>query len=197
MGFDVLAFPDAYIHFLKVEAASLAGIAQCFFPTKTSLQSGKSSLMETEFSICVMGDEHPEDTFLKNIRFAEYWQRERARGHKLALRDRLRTLFGELPKEVVDLITDDQESLIAEMVRTRNSLIHADDVPGTHAATGARLEAVATKLGVMLMFHLVFVDHGEDFVKTMVSGTGKNPALYKYLSRTDRPDDRHPRLPSF
>ena len=153
--------------------------------------------MEMEFSICVTDDEPPEDTFLKSIRFAEYWQRQRARGHKLALRDRLRTLFGELPKEAVDLITDDQQSLITEMVRTRNSLIHADDAPGTHAATGARLEAIATKLGIMLMFHIAFVDRGEDFVKGMVSGTGKNPALDRYMSQTDRPDDRQACLPGF
>jgi hypothetical protein len=151
--------------------------------------------MDMEFSMSFSDEEPVEDTFLKNIRFAEWWQRERARNRKLPLAERLRVLFDELPKEAVAAITDDQGALIAEMVRTRNALIHSDDSLGAHASVGERLKAITTKLGMMLWFHLGLVDFGEEPVREMAMRTGISHALYKYLSQSDRPDDRQQCLP--
>jgi hypothetical protein len=151
--------------------------------------------MEMEFAISFSDDEPVESTFLKNVQFAEWWQRERGRERKLPLAQRLRVLFGELPHEAVAVITDDQDALIGEIVRTRNALIHSDDKPSTKAASGERLGVITTKLGVLLWFHVGLVDFGTKSVTELAAKTDATHALYKYLSQSDRPDDRQVHLP--
>jgi hypothetical protein len=112
----------------------------------------------------------------------------------MRLRERLSGLFDELPVEAVCLISDDKVSLIAEIVRTRNSLVHADQGPRTRMATGDRLKAVVMKLSVMVWLHVGMVDFGAEYAEKSVPGIRGNPNIYKYLCQSDRPDDAQARF---
>ena len=152
-------------------------------------------LMELTFSLSVMEEESAEDVFSQNIRYAEWWHRKRTRKQQSPLRKRLETLFSELPKEAVDLITDDPGRLIGEMVRTRNVLVHADQSRRSDIARGRRLKVVTTKLGVLLWLHTGLTDFGDEAVRDAVIGIGTNRSLNKYLSPTDRLNGGQLQLP--
>jgi hypothetical protein len=149
------------------------------------------------FSIGVSDDEPPEETFLESVRFAEWLHRERWRAPKSALRNRLQALFEALPGEARVLITDDENALIRDIVRTRNVLVHALEGREGRRASGERLETIIIKLGILLSFHFGMLDHGVDVAKEVVPGIRKNGNLMKHLSQSDRVDDRQGHLPGF
>ncbi len=122
--------------------------------------------METAFIISV-GDCEPEELerfFLRNVRSAETLYAEFYKKKHATLRSRLESLFAVLPEEIANPITDDRDGLIAEIVLTRNYLVHGDRRLRASAARGDRLITLTTKLGALLLSSNSILRHQlEDF----------------------------------
>jgi hypothetical protein len=134
---------------------------------------------EVEFSMGCDGDEdEQEKSFLTNVRFVEYWFRERHPSKKnLPLKEKIVALGSELPAAAIARFTDKLEDLAMRIVVTRNFLTHLDPRLESRAARGDQLRIINLKLGTLLWYHVGLVDFGPDAVTDSI----KRPPRAKHI----------------
>ena len=142
---------------------------------------------EVEFSMgCQGGPDEQEESFLNNVRFVEYWFRERFPQRKdLSLKEKILVLADELPAGATARFTDNLEDLAKRIVVSRNFLTHLDPRLESRAAQGDQSRILNLKLGVLLWFHVGMVDFGADAVTDALQHPPRAKHIREDLATSD------------
>jgi hypothetical protein len=142
---------------------------------------------EVEFSMGCDGEEdEQEKSLLINVRFVEYWFRERHPTKKnLPLKEKIVALGNELPAGAIARFTDKLEDLAMRVVVTRNFLTHLDPRLESRAAHGDQLRIINLKLGTLLWYHVGLVEFGADAVIDAIKHPPRAKQIREDLSTSD------------
>lgn len=123
-------------------------------------------------------------TFTGNVQYVEWFFRQIVgKSQRRTLAEQLHYLFALLPNEAEEAITDDRQSLVREIVRTRNRYAHGKFEESTPAI--ARVHTLSLKIAALLSFaERVHEGHPDEVLSMARSGS---PYMRGKLGQTDVP----------
>ena len=123
-------------------------------------------------------------TFTGNMQYLEwFFRRIVGKSQQRTLAEQLHYLFALLPNEAESAITDDRQSLIREIVRTRNRYSHGKFEESAPAI--ARIHTLSLKIAALLSFAELVHDGHSD--KAVSMARNNSPYLRGKLEQTDVP----------
>ncbi len=123
-------------------------------------------------------------TFTGNVQYLEWFFRQIVgKSKQLTLAEQLHYVFNLLPKEAQRAITDDQLSLVRDIVRTRNRYSHGKFEEA--APNIARVHTLSLKIAALISFaDRVHEGHPDE---ALALARGGSPYIQGKLGQTDVP----------